>query len=79
MSLSSRRARSLLAVVGATAIVLTMALPASAAIFFRERYADTDAFSYDDCGFEVDVSVEFGGRVPDPNGDRQGCERILRP
>ena len=38
MSLSSRRARSLLAVVGATAIVLTMALPASAAIFFRERY-----------------------------------------
>ncbi len=61
MSLSSRRARSLLAVVGATAIVLTMALPASAAIFFRERYADTDAFSYDDCGFNVDVTVEFGG------------------
>ena len=61
MSLSSRRARSLLAVVGATAIVLTMALPASAAIFFRERYSGTDAFTYDACGFDVDVSVEFGG------------------
>ena len=61
MSLSSRRARSLLAVVGATAIVLTMALPASAAIFFRERYTGTDGFSYDDCGFDVDVAVEFGG------------------
>lgn len=62
MSLSSRRARSLLAVVGAAAIVLTMALPASAAIFFRERYAGSDAFSYSDCGFDVDVTVEYGGR-----------------
>src|SRR5688572_9965452 len=61
MSLSSRRARSLLAVVGATAIVLTMARPAPAASFFRVRHIGTDGFSYDDCGFDVDVAVEFGG------------------
>jgi hypothetical protein len=49
------------AVVGAALLVLTLALPASASIFFRERYSDTDAFSYDDCGSVVDVTVEFGG------------------
>jgi hypothetical protein len=61
MSSSSRRRRGLIAVVAAAVIVLTMALPASAAIVYRDRYSGSDAFSYDDCGSVVDVTVEFGG------------------
>jgi hypothetical protein len=51
----------MLAVVGAVVLVFTMTLSASAAMYTQERYSDTDAFSYDDCGSVVDVSVEFGG------------------
>jgi hypothetical protein len=61
MSSSARIRRGLLAVVGAALIVLTLALPASAAIIFRERYAGSDTFSYNDCGPIIDVSVEFAG------------------
>jgi hypothetical protein len=61
MSSASRRRRGFVAVVGASMLVLTLALPASASMFTRERYSGSDAFSYDDCGFVVDVTVEFGG------------------
>jgi hypothetical protein len=61
MASTSRRRRSLLAVVGAVVLVLTMTLSASAAMYSQERYSGADAFSYDDCGSIVDVSVEFGG------------------
>jgi hypothetical protein len=27
----------------------------------RERYSGTDSWSYDDCGFTIDVEAEFGG------------------
>jgi hypothetical protein len=61
MSSISRQRRGLVAVLGAVVIVFTMALPASAATYFRERYSGSDAFTYDDCGSVVDVTVEFGG------------------
>ncbi len=40
---------------------LLWAAPADATIVFREHYADTFAFSYDDCGFTVNVEGEFSG------------------
>jgi hypothetical protein len=61
MSSASRHRRGLVAVVGAAMLMLTLALPASARMFTRERYTDSDAFSYDDCGSVVNVTVEFGG------------------
>lgn len=61
MSSPTRRRHRLVAVVGAAVLVLTLALPASASMFVRERYSGSDAFSYDDCGTVVDVTVEFGG------------------
>lgn len=37
------------------------AVPASATVVERGHYSGTDSFSYDDCGFPVDVEVEFSG------------------
>ena len=56
------RRRALVAFAMASALAVLSVAPASATMFVRERYHDTDAFSYDDCGPVVDVTVEFGGR-----------------
>jgi hypothetical protein len=53
----SRRVAALLAGLA----LATLAGPASATVVDRTHYAGTDAFSYDDCGFDVDATVEFGG------------------
>lgn len=41
--------------------ILLAAGPASATMLFHDRYAGTDAFSYDCAGVNVDVEVEFSG------------------
>lgn len=64
--------RRRLAVVAAGALALVVALPASAAIVSRDPYSGSDAWSYSDCGFTVDVTSTYGGTFtvrsgPDPD------------
>ena len=42
-------------------LALTAAATVSATIYERERYAGEDTYSYDDCGFWIDVDVTFSG------------------
>lgn len=51
-----------LMVAGLTAGALVWgSAPAGATIVEKVRYSDTDSFSYSDCGFTVQVEVEFSG------------------
>jgi hypothetical protein len=58
---SRRIGRSVLAVVGATLLTVSLAIPAGAATIGREHYTDDYAFSFDDCGFWVDVTGHAEG------------------
>ena len=49
--------------IGACLLALSVVVPVSATMAVRERYAGSDAWSYDDCGTDVDVTAEFGGHV----------------
>lgn len=47
----------------AVLVVLFMgALPSGATVVDRGTYSGTESFSFDDCGFLVNVDVEFSGR-----------------
>jgi hypothetical protein len=45
----------------AALLLAALATPASAAIVERDRYAGTYAFSFDDCGFDIDVAGSYWG------------------
>lgn len=47
----------------AAATLLAVSLPASASagVLFREKYTWADSYSFDDCGFQVDVDAQGGG------------------
>jgi hypothetical protein len=45
--------------------------PATATILDSGMYSGTDSFSYDDCGFVVDVEVVFSGRFSIREGKNQ--------
>ena len=49
------------ALVCAGLLALVVALPASAAIYSRETYEETAAWTHDDCGPVVDATGTFGG------------------
>lgn len=55
------------------ALLATVALgaasaPVSATMYEHGSYEDTDSFSYDDCGFHVDVASSSGGRYSTRTG-----------
>jgi len=52
--------RSIVAVI-TTGVLLFGSAPAGATVFEKGHYSGTDSFSYDDCGFPVQVEVEFSG------------------
>ncbi len=54
---------TMLGAAAAICLLVTLVLPTSAGatIVERERYEGTDGFSYDFCGFDVDVDVAFHG------------------
>lgn len=53
--------RRVLAVLAAGALALVVAPPAGATIIDGGHYSGTDSFTYDDCGFLIEVDVEFSG------------------
>ena len=53
--------RALISAVGATLIAATAAGPVGATVVLRDRYSDDYAFSFDDCGFWIDVSGTANG------------------
>jgi hypothetical protein len=53
--------RRALALAGAAILLVALAGPTSAAIVSRETYIGSDAWSYDDCGPLIDVTLTFGG------------------
>jgi hypothetical protein len=55
-----RTARNIAAVV-TTGILVFGSVPASAKVVEKGHYSETDSFFYDDCGFPVEVQVEFSG------------------
>ena len=57
------RPRRLSALLWAGLLTLGAALPVSAAMYSREAYEGTDAWSYDACGPLVDATVAFSGRL----------------
>lgn len=58
----SRRLRVAISALGAvTAILLAAVMPATAKVIERGTYSGEYSFSYDDCGFWVDVEGVFGG------------------
>ncbi len=57
MFLRARRAQLLVT----TVVILCVALPAGATVREKGRYSGVISFSYDDCGFPVEVSGEFSG------------------
>lgn len=61
--MATRRARRWIAIPLGAVLALTAAATVSATILERERYAGQDAYSYDDCGFWVDVAVTFSGNA----------------
>jgi hypothetical protein len=60
---TGRRGRARLAVAIAILGLLPLAAPVSATVIDRDTYAGSDAWTYDDCGFLVDATITFGGRV----------------
>ena len=48
--------RALISAVGAALIAATTAGPVGATVVLRDHYSDDYAFSFDDCGFWIDVS-----------------------
>ena len=59
--LFGNRAKLTVVAMGLLAALVVAAVPVGATVIDRGRYSHTDSFSYDDCGFPVEVSVEFGG------------------
>jgi hypothetical protein len=60
------------AVLVAAVLAVIVAMPASASVVRRDSYSGGDAWSYDHCGFAVDVTGTFGGVLsvrtgPDPD------------
>ncbi len=55
--------RTMFGAAAAICLLVTLVLPASAGatIVERDRYEGTDSFSYDFCGFDVEVGVTFHG------------------
>jgi hypothetical protein len=53
--------RSLISVVGGALIALTLAAPVGATVILRDHYSDDYAFSFDDCGFWIDVAGHADG------------------
>lgn len=62
---ASRRwtAALLVVLLGSSTMLVAAAGSAGASIFHREQYAGTDEFTYDICGFVVEVDVTFSGRL----------------
>jgi len=60
-SASRRVRRALISVVGGALIALTLAAPAGATVILRDHYSDDYAFSFDDCGFWIDVAGHVDG------------------
>lgn len=53
--------RAVLSVVGGALITLTLAAPVGATVVLRDHYSEDYAFSFDDCGFWIDVSGNATG------------------
>lgn len=58
-----RLRRLVIAVAAAAAALATVAAPASATVIPREHYSDDYGFSFNDCGFWIDVSGHVDGDV----------------
>jgi hypothetical protein len=59
-----RRNRSAVAWLAALAVIAALALgasPAGSTVIESGHYSGTDSFSFDDCGFTLDVESEFNG------------------
>jgi hypothetical protein len=55
--MSPRRSRALVGILGGALLTLTIAVgPVGATVIPNERYSDDYSFSFDDCGFWVDVT-----------------------
>ncbi|HEX5826774.1 MAG TPA: hypothetical protein VFY23_04580 [Candidatus Limnocylindrales bacterium] len=68
--ISGRRHR--LAVIVAAVLAVIVCMPANASVILRDPYSGGDTWSYDDCGFGVDVTGTYGGVFsirtgPDPD------------
>jgi hypothetical protein len=65
MALGDRRMKkSAVACLAALAVIALLVLgasPAAATVVESGFYSDTDSFSFDDCGFTLDVESEFSG------------------
>jgi hypothetical protein len=55
--------RALASAIGAGLLALSLAGPVSATIILRDHYSDDYAFSFDDCGFWLDVSGHAEGNA----------------
>ena len=53
--------RALVSAIGAGLLALSVAGPASATVILRDHYSNDYAFSFDDCGFWMDVSGHTEG------------------
>lgn len=70
-SFRNSRARWLVAALAVMA-VMGFGGPAAATVIGQEHYSGTDSFSFDDCGFTLDVQSEFHGQAllrVDPGGE----------
>jgi hypothetical protein len=59
--MTTRRSRLWVAITVGAVLALAAASTASATMYDRERYGGEGAYSYDDCGFWVDVTFTFSG------------------
>jgi hypothetical protein len=59
--MTTRRSRRWLAITVGAVLALVAASTVSATMYVSEKYAGEDAYSYDDCGFWIDVAVTFSG------------------
>jgi hypothetical protein len=69
---SSAGRRYRLAAIVAAVLAVIVAMPASASVVRRDSYSGGGTWTYDDCGFAVDVTGTFGGILtvrsgPDPD------------
>jgi hypothetical protein len=55
--------KTLVATVGVLALMAVVAGSAAATVIGQEHYSGTDSFSFDDCGFTLDVQSAFYGQV----------------
>lgn len=53
--------RALISAMGGALLTVTLAAPVSATVVLREHWSDDYGFSFDDCGFWVDVSGHAEG------------------